>query len=945
MTKNEYAVGQRWISESEPDLGLGVVVQVDKGRVQILFPAPDESRIYATSSAPLKRVRFKVGDKITTQDNTLVTVEAITEENQLLVYTGEGVEIPEALLSHSISFHAAEDRLLSGQIDPPGAFDLRRQTIALREYQRTSPVRGFIGGRIDLISHQLYIAHEVSSRYAPRVMLSDEVGLGKTIEACLIVHRMLLSGRASRILIVVPESLVHQWFVEMYRRFNLWLHIFDEERCEAIEAGAPDNNPFLDDQLIICSLEFLAGSQRRAAQAISAGWDMLVVDEAHHLTWSPEAPSIEYQVIELLGKNADGLLLLTATPEQLGLESHFARLRLLDPDRYEDLEAFQEESSAYQMIAGFVDSLMSGTMPAPDAITHVQERLHADTSTFEKQIVLAIKDDTAREQLVSDLLDLHGPGRVLFRNTRAAMSSFPSRVAHFVELLASDEAYLQQLRLEFTADIDEQKKQPHYTFETDERLSWLIDFLQQHAEEKVLLICRTKEKALALHDAFRKRVNISAGIFHEDLTLVQRDRNAAWFADPEGARLLICSEIGSEGRNFQFAHNLVLFDLPPNPELLEQRIGRLDRIGQSKDIQIHIPFVKGSPQQLMARWYHEGLDAFERNLAGTDETLRALGVALLAQAMQETPANIDALLDQANEAQSALRQRLHDGRDRLLERNAHRPAVSKKIIQEIKREDASPALEQFMLAVFDYAGILAEDLADRTYYLNPEHMLIDAFPGIPEDGISITFDRKRALEREEIAFASWDHPIVTGAIDVVLGVEKGNSSFGVLESEEDNDILLETIFVLEPTASKSLHTDRFMPAALIRVLVNRACDNRSTVWPADKLARSIRRGNPTRLLDNSLITQQIIPDMLEAARLIAQQQADERINQTVDEIRVTLQHEIQRMRQLQQINGNVRPEEIETAIAHESALVNAIQDARLRLDAVRLIWHGPGGMF
>ena len=92
-------------------------------------------------------------------------------------------------------------------------------------------MRGFVGGRIDLIPHQLYIAQEVTSRHAPRVMLSDEVGLGKTIEACLILHRLLLSGRANRILVLVPESLVHQWFVEMLRRFNVWLHIFDAERC------------------------------------------------------------------------------------------------------------------------------------------------------------------------------------------------------------------------------------------------------------------------------------------------------------------------------------------------------------------------------------------------------------------------------------------------------------------------------------------------------------------------------------------------------------------------------------------------------------------------------------------------------------------------------------------------------------------------------------------
>ena len=102
-------------------------------------------------------------------------------------------------------------------------------------------------------------------------------------------------------------------------------------------------------------------------------------------------------------------------------------------------------------------------------------------------------------------------------------------------------------------------------------------------------------------------------LFHEGLTLMQRDRNAAFFAEADGARVLLCSEIGSEGRNFQFAHRLALFDLPANPELLEQRIGRLDRIGQSATIQIFVPYLRGTESEVLARWYHEGLNAFEKN--------------------------------------------------------------------------------------------------------------------------------------------------------------------------------------------------------------------------------------------------------------------------------------------------------------------------------------------
>src|SRR6185369_1314529 len=170
--------------------------------------------------------------------------------------------------------------------DDLAAFDLRVEALERRCRLRKSPVRGFVGGRVDLIPHQMFIAGEVASRLVPRVLLADEVGLGKTIEAGLILHRLHLTGRAERVLILVPEPLVHQWFVELLRRFQLSFSLYDEERCEAIEYGDPECNPFLDSQWVLASIGFLTSNEQRAAQAREAGWDVLVVDEAHHLEWS-----------------------------------------------------------------------------------------------------------------------------------------------------------------------------------------------------------------------------------------------------------------------------------------------------------------------------------------------------------------------------------------------------------------------------------------------------------------------------------------------------------------------------------------------------------------------------------------------------------------------------------------------------------------------------------
>ncbi|HMO66865.1 MAG TPA: SNF2-related protein, partial [Verrucomicrobiota bacterium] len=264
-----FVAGQRWVSDAEPELGLGMVVSADQGRVAIRFPAADEQRLYAIESAPLRRVTYQPGDALRTRGGAAMTVAAVTAADGLLTYrTSNGAAVPESELADALSFGSPDERLLHGRADEWRAFDLRREALALRHRRRQSPVRGFVGGRMDLIPHQLDIAQEVASRHAPRVLLADEVGLGKTIEACLITHRLLLSGRAARVLVLVPEPLVHQWFVELLRRFNLWFALFDEERCAAIEGANPDANPFLDDQLVLCPLALPARDPRRAAQAL-----------------------------------------------------------------------------------------------------------------------------------------------------------------------------------------------------------------------------------------------------------------------------------------------------------------------------------------------------------------------------------------------------------------------------------------------------------------------------------------------------------------------------------------------------------------------------------------------------------------------------------------------------------------------------------------------------
>lgn len=962
-----------------------MVLHASPHQVTVVFRATGTTRLYSIENAPLKRVLFRVGEMVRGEKEQEFKVTEVVEANGLAVYRSGPQEIPETLLSDQIAFNAPRERLLAGHVTGSDVFDLRYRAVQLHHEMRKSPVRGFVGGRIGLIPHQLYIATEVTSRLNPRVLLADEVGLGKTIESCLILHRLMLTGRVQRALILVPESLVHQWFIELLRRFNLWFSIFDEERCAAIEAHEHSANPFQDDQLVIASIGLLAQKESRAAQAIEAGWDILIVDEAHHLHWSPAddgggGPSVEYRIVEALARKVPSVLLLTATPEQLGAPSHFARLRLLDPDRFGDLERFLEEQTHYEELAGVAGKLLGGDpltsadaailktigmrdeAGLPDALQPLPTT-PADAAKEAMPDGSADPDAAKRMELVKRLLDQHGTGRVMFRNARAAMAGFPNRIVNLVALPAigkvgpaspqpvndlrtenstgtspHETEFIEQLHDEFETDADPSGPKPDYDFDEDPRVLWLAEFLRTNPAAKVLLLCRFREKVEMIEGALRGKINVKAATFHEKLPLVQRDRNAVWFAEEDGAQILICSEIGSEGRNFQFAHHLVLFDLPLNPELLEQRIGRLDRIGQTEDIKIHVPYIERSPQEILARWYHEGVDAFERHFSGGAEMGQTFGERVLEVALEKKPEkNFAKLLKETKKFRKDLEERLHSGRDRLLELNSFNAERACGIVDQITTVDGDTRLDQFVMDAFDHFGLNIEDLGNRTVNLGGGDLFHDKIPALPEEGLTATADRTRALARESVGFLTWDHPIVTSVLDMLLGSEQGNSAFALWPNAPEAGVMVETIYVLEAQAPDALHLDRFLPPTPLRIVLNHKRKELGPEAAPEVLAAGLKNG------DSAVLGQQmeefgtLIPGMVRVTEIIAGKQSKPILEAALMKAKDTLGGEVARLEQLRTLNPSVRADEIEAAKKDLESVQELLAKAVPRLDAVRLI--------
>tara|TARA_R110002072_G_scaffold126719_2_gene263706 strand:+ start:28002 stop:30764 length:2763 start_codon:yes stop_codon:yes gene_type:complete len=916
----EYIIGQRWVSHADAKLGLGIVVDIDGRRITLAFPAVDEERTYAIENAPLTRLRFKTGDHISTNNNVDLLVQEVREQQGLLVYIGtdhhdEQLTVSELELDAFVQLTTPQQRLLNGHFDRHSEFALRVATFEHMDAMQRSPVRGLLGSRTSLLAHQVYIANEVGRRHAPRVLLADEVGLGKTIEAGMIIQQQLLTGRASRILILVPPSLLHQWLVEMLRRFNLHFSLFDSERL----AEMPEGNPFEAEQLVLCSLELFNDQPEVQAQALAAQWDLVAIDEAHHLHWSQDTVGEDYLFAERLAQQTAGLLLLTATPEQIGQASHFARLRLLDPSRFHDLATFQSEEQQYRKWSEMADSLESGEIPS--------------------ELPPGLDPKSPFAALIEQILDRHGTGRVLFRNTRSAVAGFPQRVLHQYPLAAPEQYTLAQVDLHERL-YPEQSYIDDSWLSFDPRVLWLEQTLKQLRPAKVLIICANAATAVALEHHLHLRSGIRSCAFYEGLSIIERDRAAAYFADEtNGAQTLVCSEIGSEGRNFQFAHHLILFDLPMNPDLLEQRIGRLDRIGQEHDVIIHVPYLEDTAQQTLLEWYDTGLNLFHDSCSAGFMIFQMFEERLLPQLEQRTD-DFGSLLADSAAFTAKTRQELRDGRDKLLERNSCKPEIAMALIEEVIAIESEDSLESYLEALCEAYGVEQEFHSDQTLILRAsEHMLTGHFPHLKEDGTTVTFSRAKALAREDMAFLTWEHPMILEAMDMVHSTELGNAALGTikLKGVAPGTMLLEALYTVNCVAPRVLQVERFLPLSPMRLLIDARGKDLAELVPHQRLNQLIEKvKKPTAL---AIIKQ--VRNEVEAKMLLASAQAEsqlENILTTAEQtMRADLGAEKDRLAALREVNPSIRQAELDHLDYRIEECAVHIQHANLQLQALRLI--------
>lgn len=931
----KFASGQRWFSQTEPELGLGIIDSVANRRIQIQFPAVGETRTYAEAQAPLQRYWLDAGQHLSTADGlsgVILRIEMHQDRIIYLVQDTAGVEhiVPEMLLAPELRLDSADKRLLAGQVDPLHWYSLRyKARLQYSAYQAQS-IRGLLGGRIQLTPHQYYLAQATTKGDIPRVLLSDEVGLGKTIEAGLILHKLEIEGRVHRTLITVPDHLLHQWLVELLRKFNMPFSIFDTSRIAALLEEDPDSNPFDQAQRVLVPVS-LWQDGNALTLAAQCDWDLLIVDEAHHLGWTEDTPSLEYQAIETLSTSTPGLLLLTATPEQLGVESHFARLRLLDPQQFHNLAEYTAKHAQLETLSDALAAWLDNDLAS--------DHLQAFCQDQYSQSLLSTAQQSGTEadiqQLVDHLIDVQGTGRIQYRNTRERIAGFPERQLHAYALPLPD-------------DYDPENPYPERGVlawtEDDPRVEWLVK-LAQKTGEKLLVICHHMKTASGLEGHLRLREGLRTAQFHEDMTLIERDRAGAYFADQEeGAQILVCSEIGSEGRNFQFAHHLICFDLPHHPDLLEQRIGRLDRIGQQHTINIHVPYFKDHVSARWFQWYHEGLQAFERTCA--------VGQAVLSERLPAEPDPtlaylIDLTSDEFEDELAAviglaleLSERLRAGKNRLLEWHSFNRAEAEDLLGQIVEFESTASPEAFMLEALESFGVDIEDEGQGIFSLQPSaNMLTDSLPFMGDEGTRITFRRSVAVTRDDIQFITWEHPMVDFVLETLDANHLGSAGVTLISQPDlpKGTLYLTAHFVPLLQHTKATEALRFLSSAAYLVAVNQEGHNVTDYFAEQDLRDLQQRLNKGTMLDIIKSQQTLIATMLGQVRQHAVTPLLRLKEQAKAALAKHFAGEAARLETLQRRSGQNHDAELAELKQNLSALEYAIDQAEPHLDAVRLI--------
>lgn len=523
------------------------------------------------------------------------------------------IGLPRIEIDIPLSIELALDPLLAA-IEAPSAggsdwYDLRER------HARLGLAQGFdellclphLRG-IETFWYQVETVRKVLKQFRGRVLLADEVGLGKTIEAGMVLKEYMLRGMVENVLVLAPASLVGQWREELESKFDIVCATSQDARLRSDPEG------FWSEKRLIASLP-LARRSEHAARLRERQFDLVIVDEAHHLR---DRASQSYKLVDSLNKRF--LLLLSATPVQNDLTELYNMLTLLKPGIFKTLREFR----AAHMTPG---------RPREPADPERLRALMRDAMVRNTRAVVALKLPRRHATTIRVLgseseraayLELSGAARRL-----AAAGTAGSRLAlqHLLGAAGSSPAAAAMAVARFAERHPEEPDwhaiaQRWASVGDGGKEASLVDLLRRNPDEKKLVFVHYRETLDHLAKLLT-REGIAFERFEGRLNGPEKDAAIARFRAE--VPVLLCTESGGEGRNIQFCNTLINFDVPWNPMAIEQRIGRIDRIGQQREVFIFNLVTRGTLEEQILRLLEEKISMFELVVGEVGAILGGLG--------------------------------------------------------------------------------------------------------------------------------------------------------------------------------------------------------------------------------------------------------------------------------------------------------------------------------
>ncbi len=693
-------------------------------------------------------------------------------------------------------------------------FSLKTEAHILKLAHTNNKLLSLSNSRTQILAHQVESTHKIINSLNQRFLIADEVGLGKTIEAGLIIKELIFRHQYNRMLIVCPASLVMQWQNELQSKFNETFAVMDRKELKKLrkKTGEHNTNPWEACNKIICSLDFIK-SKTNLEDLKNANWDIIVMDEAHRLRRDSLTSTLSYNAAEILSANTKSFLLLTATPFRGKLEELYYLIRLVDKNL---LGPFQTFYNAYCMgnpdLSILQEKISSVIIRRTKKEVGGFTKRHAKTIRFELFPEERILYDATTRYVIEEFnRAMQSENRaigfvmtvfqkLLDSSSFALLSALKKRRYHLSSIVDGSDGKVninrlieKKLNIELN-DIDESedlddfvKRTLKKTYEEIREEITVLNNLISIAEsitmnrkgeklrEILLRLKKNKCRKVLIFTQFRTTqeylknllYDFKVELFHGSMDKDQKEDAILNFK--ENADILISTEAGGEGRNLQFCNVLINYDLPWSPLKIEQRIGRIHRFGQPKDVYVYNFSTKGTVAERVLQVLTKKLKLFEESIGTPD--------VLLGQI--EDGMNLNSIfMDMASKRRSIRKINSEIDDKLMIARESYEKLTDLTITKKMDfnydeyyritlqdRQYSNKRIENFVntLRKCDES---VDHLLGKKHKMNRLYSIKTLPSGGKPQRKKGTFDSNRALNNENIEFLAFGNPIIDYLINL-----------------------------------------------------------------------------------------------------------------------------------------------------------------------------------